>query len=68
VLRRGKTFTPDDILHEYPIERVGDVSYDRSMKGNKLIIGFKDGSSATLPVDEPKVEIFKVKFDTRPVR
>lgn len=68
ILQDQKVLGPHDILIEAPLDRIEQISFDRSMKGNKVIVAFKDESSVALPTESQHPEIMKVKFDQRPLR
>jgi hypothetical protein len=67
LLRNEKVLNPDDILAEHPIDRIEGFSHKRSMKGNKLYVSFKDGSTLGIPVETEDPEAFKVRFESRPL-
>lgn len=62
LLQRGKVFTTEDIRAEVPVEEIEGFSHDSSMKGDKLIVTFKDGSSIELGIQDTVVEGFQHRF------
>lgn len=62
LLQRGKVFTSEDVLYEVPVQEVEGFSHKRSMKGEKLVITFKDESSIELGIQDTQPEAFQYRF------
>lgn len=62
MLKRGKVFTSADVLYEVPVQEIEGFGGDTGMKGDKLTIAFKDGSSVEIPVHDTVVEGFQHRF------
>lgn len=62
LLQRGKVFTSEDVLYEVPVQEIEGFSHERSMKGEKLRIHFKDESSIELGIKETQPEAYQYRF------
>lgn len=62
LLDRGKVFTSKDVVYEIPVQELEGFSSNRGMKGDKLTIHYKDGSSVEIPCHDTVVEGFQYRF------